>query len=107
VWDFADVYSVISSNCSCHLNGGNSGGQALGSTAQEAYDAMYDIPAQRAGINQNRIEPGDSLSSFVMNKIDGTQGASGGAQMPFGQPQLSQETRDGIRGWINAGALNN
>jgi len=106
-WTFTEVYTVISNNCSCHVNGGASGSQALGSTAADMYAAWVDVDAARAGISLKRIDPGNSDASFVMQKLDGTQGGSGGSQMPLGGSALSQSDRDGIRSWIDAGALNN
>ncbi|MBN94106.1 MAG: hypothetical protein CL928_08540, partial [Deltaproteobacteria bacterium] len=62
---------------------------------------------QSAGMD--RVEPGDSANSYVMHKLDGTQSSAGGSgsQMPLGGSALSQDDRDGIRSWIDAGALNN
>lgn len=51
------------------------------------------------------IEPGDSTASYLMHKIDGTQGSVGGrgGQMAVGSPSEA----DLIRAWIDQGALNN
>ena len=108
-WTFAEVYAITSARCGCHNSSNGSGGQSLGTTAQQTYDAWVSVPAVNgtaavSGIN--RIEPGDSANSFVMKKLDGTQGVLEGSRMPLGPP-LDQETLDGIRSWIDAGALNN
>jgi len=62
----------------------------------------------------NRVEPGDASLSWLMHKLDGTQGmftaqCAGmfcGSQMPLGGPFRSQQERDAIRAWISNGALN-
>jgi len=62
----------------------------------------------------NRVEPGDPTMSWIMQKLDGTQGGftaqcSGmfcGQSMPLGSPLLAPEVRDAIRTWISDGALN-
>jgi hypothetical protein len=59
-------------------------------------------------------EPGDPTMSWIMHKLDGTQGGftamcSGmfcGSQMPLGGDPLAVEVRDAIRTWIMDGALN-
>ena len=57
---------------------------------------------------------GDPTTSFLMHKLDGTQGAfdaqctggSCGSRMPAGGAALSVAIRDAIRAWIAAGAVN-
>jgi hypothetical protein len=61
-----------------------------------------------------RVEPGDPANSWLMHKLDGTQGwfnpmCQGGfcgSQMPLGGPPLVPEVRDAIRAWISQGAVN-
>jgi hypothetical protein len=107
-WTFTQVYAVLSGGCTCHNSAGGTGGQALGTTAQATYDAIVNVPASNvSAVGLDRIEPGDSANSFLMNKLDGDQGANEGQRMPYGGPYLDQATLDGIRSWIDAGALNN
>ena len=54
-----------------------------------------------------RVTPGDSVNSFIIQKLEGTQGAANGARMPLNGPYLDQATIDQVKSWINAGALNN
>ena len=53
------------------------------------------------------VTPGDSSQSYLMHKLDGTHLGVGGSgdSMPPGLPLLDQDTRDGIRAWIDDGAL--
>ncbi len=107
-WTFTQVYAVTSVSCSCHNSSNGSGQQSLGSTPQETYDAWINVPAANvSAVGLDRIEPGDSANSFVMQKLDGTNGANTGNRMPPVGEYLDQETLDGIRSWIDAGALNN
>jgi len=50
-----------------------------------------------------RVSPGNPDSSYIIRKLQGTAGISGG-QMPLGGPYLPQSTIDVIRQWITAGA---
>jgi len=109
-WTFTQVYAVTSTSCNCHNSSGGTGGQALGTTAQATYAAIVNVPASNvSAVGLARIEPGDSANSFLMHTLDGAPalGANEGQQMPYGGPYLDQETLDGIRSWIDAGALNN
>jgi hypothetical protein len=56
-----------------------------------------------------RIEPGRSDRSYLVNKLEGTQGAVGGfgLQMPRFAPPLDAETIQVIREWIDQGAQDN
>jgi hypothetical protein len=58
----------------------------------------------------DRVEPFDSTLSWLMHKLDGTQGgfscpSTCGVQMPAGGMPLSQSVRDSIRTWIDNGAV--
>ena len=53
----------------------------------------------------NRVESGDPDSSYLIDKLEGTQTV--GSRMPQGGPFLDQETIDLIREWIANGAENN
>jgi len=107
-WTFTQVYAVTNASCGCHNSSGGSGGQALGTTAQATYEAWINVPAANvSAVGLDRIEPGDSANSFVMQKLDGTHGANTGSRMPLVGGYLDQATLDGIRSWIDAGALNN
>lgn len=107
-WTFTQVYAVTNASCGCHNSSGGTGGQALGTTPQETYDAWVNVPAANvSAVGLDRIEPGDSANSFVMQKLDGTHGANTGSRMPLVGGYLDQDTLDGIRSWIDAGALNN
>ena len=54
-----------------------------------------------------RVAAGDAANSYLIQKLEGTQGAGNGARMPFGGPYLDQATIDQVKSWITAGAANN
>ena len=101
---------VIGSTCGgCH--GGSAGLSGLGN-CNTAYAALVGVPSTE-NPSMNRVEPGDPGNSWLMYKLDGTQGwftgtCSGGfcgSQMPLGG-ELSVDVRDAIRFWIASGAAN-
>jgi len=63
----------------------------------------------------NRVERFYPLDSFLMHKLDDTQGAFDasctggdcGSSMPLGGSLLPLITRDSIRAWISSGAPEN
>jgi hypothetical protein len=51
------------------------------------------------------VKPGDPDDSYMVHKIEGLSGITGG-QMPLGETPLPQATIDAIRQWITNGAPN-
>jgi hypothetical protein len=94
----------------CH---GLSGGLGGLDDCNAGYASLVDVPSTRLP-SMDRVEPGDPITSFLMHKLDGTQGMFSaqcvamfcGSQMPLGGPPLSIEIRDAVRTWIMNGALN-
>jgi hypothetical protein len=94
----------------CHGTEGEGGLSGLG-TCRGAYDALVDVPSTELP-GWDRIEPGAPERSWMMQKLDGTQGAfdalcvggSCGDAMPLEPPLLTQEARDAMRAWIAGGA---
>ena len=110
VWSAIQA-QVIGPRCGgCHgsqagltgLGGCNSGHASLVNVASTELPTM------------DRVEPGDPTTSWLVHKLDGTQGwftsmCSGmfcGSQMPLGGPFLSLSERNAIRTWITNGAVN-
>jgi hypothetical protein len=106
-YTFSDVYSVVLvPNCSCHSGSSHSTGWFFNNNQAIAYTNLVNAAATEASID--RVEPGDAPDSYLMHKLDGTQGSVGGSgsQMPLGGSALSAAVREGVRGWINTGAAN-
>ena len=74
----------------------------LGSTA-DSFAALVGVASLQVP-ELNRVEPGDPDSSYLIDKLEGTQTV--GSRMPQGGPFLDQETIDLIREWISNGAEN-
>jgi hypothetical protein len=93
----------------CH--GGSGGLSGLGDCST-ALANLIDVASSELP-TMDRVEPGDPTTSWLMHKLDGTQGSftaqcSGmfcGSQMPLGGPFFDLDTRDAIRTWISNGAL--
>ncbi len=101
-----DIVPVLRTECAvCHLTGKEAGGIAL--APKVAYANLVNVPAGEAKLV--RVKPGAPEQSYLMHKLDGTHLNAGGkgARMPFGAEPLDAATRDKIRAWIKAGALNN
>lgn len=110
VW--SSIHSlVIGPACgSCH---GGSGGLSGLADCNTGHANLVDVMSSELA-SMDRVEPGDPAMSWLMHKLDGTQGGfsamcSGGfcgSQMPLGGDPLSLDVRDAIRSWISNGALN-
>jgi hypothetical protein len=105
--------AAIGPSCgSCH--GGSPGVAGLGGIdgCITAWQQLVNIPSSELP-SMDRVEPGLPASSFLMHKLDGTQGqfnaqcgGSCGGTMPINQPQFTIAVRDSVRAWITNGAAN-
>jgi hypothetical protein len=95
------VFTPICSKC----HAGASAPEGMQLTEGQAYGMIVNVPSQEVP-SLDRIKPGDSADSYLVQKIMGT--AAVGAQMPDGcpvtQPCLSQSTIDMIVQWVEEGA---
>jgi hypothetical protein len=89
---FDAVYeNTLSTSCSlssCHAGSSGQGGLSMGSTAEEAYEAL-----------QGYVVPGDPACSVLVQHLE----PEGLGDMPPGQV-LAEEERCAIRQWIEQGA---
>jgi mono/diheme cytochrome c family protein len=100
------VQPIFSQSCIvCHQGSFPSGGLSLEPAV--VFSELVNVPGTES--NLKLVEPGAPEKSYLINKLNGTQVAAGGggAQMPFGQPPLSQAQIDLISQWISEGAPNN
>jgi polyvinyl alcohol dehydrogenase (cytochrome) len=102
--------AVIGPTCGgCH---GGAGGLAGLDDCQTGYASLVGVPATRLP-TMDRVQPGDPTTSWLVHKLDGTQGTfdaqclggSCGGPMPPSGP-LPAGVRDAVRTWITNGAAN-
>lgn len=101
-----DIQPIFTNNCViCHQGTSGQGGLDLDPGA--AYKNLVNAASSESSLM--RVAPNSADKSYLLNKLNGTQGQAGGsgAQMPYGAPPLSQSQIDLIQQWISAGAPNN
>ncbi len=104
----AAVQPIFTANCAfsgCHA--GASPAQGMNLSDGQAYANIVNVMSNQSGLL--RVEPSEPDSSYLVHKIQGTQGSVGGSggQMPLGRTALTQTQIDTIRQWIADGAANN
>src|SRR5580658_7678103 len=102
--DFESIQeNVFTPICSvCHI--GASAPLGLQLDAAHSYNLLVGVPSTEQP-NLLRVKPGDPDDSYMVHKIEGLPGITGG-QMPLGETPLPQATIDAIRQWITNGAPN-
>jgi len=103
-----DVEPIFGGNCAlsgCHVAPNPPEGMELSVGA--AYDNIVNVKSGESPLD--RVEPGDPDASYLIHKLQGTQGTvgGGGSQMPLNSAALPEGTIDIIRAWIQTGAQNN
>ena len=84
----------------CHI--GASAPEGLQLDEAHSYGLLVGVPsAEQPGVM--RVAPGDPDGSYIIRKLEGASGISGG-RMPLGGPYLPQSTINVIRQWISDGA---
>jgi hypothetical protein len=104
----ADVQPIFTNNCAfsgCHA--GTNPAQGMNLSDGQAYANIVNVQSNESGLL--RVKPGEPDSSYLVHKIQGTQGSVGGSgdQMPRGRTPLTQAQINLIREWITNGAEEN
>jgi hypothetical protein len=107
-----DVQPIFNRNCT--LSGCHSGGSPQASLSLEA-DKIFDPVVGAVGVPSKeapglkRIDPGSSVSSYLVAKLEGNQASVGGIgdRMPLGSSPLDPIEIQVIRDWIDQGAQDN
>ena len=99
IGDFAAVQDNIFTP-SCAISGCHAGSVTPDLREGQAFDAIVNQPSTQPGLNL--VTPFEPDNSYLMQKVDGTPGISGGAMPPAGQ--LSSSVRSTLRSWIEDGA---
>jgi len=99
--DYGDeIQPIFSSRCTeCHSGGGAPHGLRL--DAANSYDSLVDIASDEVP-SLRLVDPGDPDSSYLVDKVEGTQAVGG--RMPLGRTPLTTAQIDLIRRWISEGA---
>ena len=102
------VQPILSTSCAlsgCHAGASPQEGMNLSSGLM--HSNTVNVPSNESSLD--RIEPGQPDQSYLVHKIQGTQGTVGGSgvRMPFGGAPLSQANIDIIRAWVADGAQDN
>lgn len=106
-----DIQPVFSGSCAfsgCHGDNANPAQKPMALLAGQAYDNIVGVSsAELPGMD--RIEPGEPDESYLIHKIQGTQGTVGGSgdRMPLGSAPLAPSTIELIRQWVEDGAPRN
>lgn len=97
----AAVFTPSCASSSCHSNGNQAAGLALG----DADTSYLELVGQFSGQVVNQlVEPNNSAASYLIHKLEGAPTIEN-ARMPVGLPAISQPDIDIISQWIDAGAL--
>ncbi len=102
----ADIQPIFDQNCAlagCHSAASASAGLVL--AAGSAFDNLVGAPSSQQPAT-SRVASGDPDNSYLVRKIEGAAGISGG-RMPQNRPPLSAAQIASIRTWITEGAQNN
>jgi hypothetical protein len=85
----------------CHA--GNQPAENLDlSSSSKGYAALVNVPASQCSV-RTRVMPGQPNSSYLVNKLTGTDMCSG-SRMPKAGSALSASELDTVRVWIGGGA---
>ena len=96
------VFTPICSACHSGIGGALPGVMNL--TAGNSFTSLVNVPSIEVP-SLDRIEPGNTLDSYLIQKIEGT--AAVGVRMPQGGPFLDQATIDMIKAWVDDDAPDN
>jgi hypothetical protein len=108
----SDIQPVFTGNCAlsgCHAGANpNPPEKPMSLEMGNAYDNIVNVSAGQLP-SMDRVEPGQPDDSYLVHKIQGTQGTVGGSgvQMPATGGPLPDATIDMIRQWVTEGAANN
>jgi len=96
-----NVFTPICSACHTGVGTGLPGSMNLSSATASRAALVSVASVEKPGVQ--RVAPGSSAASYIVQKLQGDPGISG-SRMPFGGQPLDQPTIDVIRQWIDAGA---
>ena len=103
----ADIVEIFTrrgcTSSSCH--GGGKGGLTLTSNASTSHANLVGVRSPTSG--EVRVIPNDAANSYLVKKLEGTQGSGNGSRMPLTGSVLDNIDLTNTKNWINTGAANN
>ena len=102
--DILEIFSRRGCTASnCHGNG--AGELTLTSSPATSYGNLVGVTSPTSG--EVRVIVNDAANSYLVKKLEGTQGFGNGLSMPLSASQLDNIDLTNIKNWINTGAINN
>ncbi len=102
---FSNIQQNVFTPICIECHSGIAAPEGLRLDAQNAYDNLVNIPSAEQP-DLFRVEPNNPDGSYIVRKLEGGPGISGG-QMPLDRTPLDQRTINAIRVWIAQGAPRN
>jgi hypothetical protein len=99
----AAVFTPTCATSTCHSNGNQAAGLALGDADTSFAELVGEFSGQNGQANVMLVAPNDPDASYLIRKLENTAGITGG-RMPPGAA-MPQADIDVIRQWITDGAL--
>jgi len=90
----------------CHTNVGRNPSGGLNLAHDVAYSQLVNVPSSRLA-GAVRVVPGDTTSTYLLQKLIGTPGIVGARMPQNGPPYLTEGQIAIIRRWVEIGAPNN
>jgi len=98
--------SIFTPKCTgCHDGVGSSLPGVQNLTAGSTYASIVNVASIEVP-SLERVAPGNSANSYVVQKLEGAASITG-VRMPKGGPYLDAGTIALVKAWIDAGAANN
>ena len=102
--DIVEIFARTGCTSSgCHGNG--AGGLTLTSSASTSHGSLVGVTSSTSG--EVYVVANDAAHSYLVKKLEGTQGSGNGSRMPSGRAALDNIDLTNIKNWINTGAANN
>ncbi len=103
----ADIVEIFTrrgcTSSSCH--GGGAGELTLSSNASTTHGNLVGVASPTSG--EIRVIANDAANSYLVKKLEGTQGSGNGQRMPQTGSPLDNTDLTNIKNWINTAAPNN
>ncbi len=100
----AAIFTPSCATSTCHSNGAQAAGLALGDATTSYLELVGQFSNQNGQANVMLVAEGDPDASYLIRKMEGVGGITGGVMPPPPRPRVPQSDIDIIRTWITNGA---